>query len=58
LGYILEREVSVEKLSASLWKALNERTCFPVPLSPQKEKRGETDGRWKIIINTEIESDL
>jgi predicted transcriptional regulator of viral defense system len=58
LGYILEREISAEKLSASLWKALDERTCFPVPLSPQKGKRGETDSKWKIIKNMEIESDL
>jgi predicted transcriptional regulator of viral defense system len=58
LGYILEREVLTEKLSDSLRKALNERTCFPVPLSPQKGKKGETDSKWKIIINTEIESDL
>ena len=58
LGYILEKEVSAEKLSDSLWKALHERTCFPVPLSPQKEKKGRTDSKWKIIINTEIESDL
>jgi predicted transcriptional regulator of viral defense system len=58
LGYILEREISAEKLSNSLWKALNERTCFPVSLSPQKEKKGETDSKWKIIKNMEIESDL
>jgi predicted transcriptional regulator of viral defense system len=58
LGYILEKEISAEKLSDSLWKALNERNCFPVPLSPQKEKKGGTDNKWKIIINTEIESDL
>jgi predicted transcriptional regulator of viral defense system len=58
LGYILERELSAEKLSDSLWKVLNERTFFPVPLSPQKEKKGETDGKWKIIRNMEIESDL
>ena len=58
LGYILEKEISVKKLSDSLWKALNERTSFPVPLSPQKEKKGETDSKWKIIKNMEIESDL
>ena len=49
LGYILEKEVSAEKLSDSLWKVLNERTCFPVPLAPQKEKKGEMDSKWKII---------
>jgi predicted transcriptional regulator of viral defense system len=58
LGYILEREVTAEKLLDSLWKALNERVCFPVPLSPQKEKKGKTDNKWEIIKNMEIESDL
>ncbi|MGV8093212.1 MAG: type IV toxin-antitoxin system AbiEi family antitoxin [Mangrovibacterium sp.] len=58
LGYILDKVVSSEKLSGALWKVLNERTYFPVPLSPQKEKRGETDSKWKIIQNMEIEGDL
>jgi predicted transcriptional regulator of viral defense system len=58
LGYILEGEVTAEKLADSLWKALNKRTFFPVSLSPQKEKRGETDSKWKIIKNMKIESDL
>jgi predicted transcriptional regulator of viral defense system len=58
LGYILEREIQETKLSDSLWKALNEKTCFPIPLSPQKDKKGEMDNKWKVIKNTEIESDL
>jgi predicted transcriptional regulator of viral defense system len=58
LGYILDNVVSADRLSEALWKALNKRTFFPVPLSPQKEKKGEMDSRWKIIRNMEIESDL
>lgn len=58
LGYILDREIAAERLSDSLWKALNERTYFSIPLSPKKEKKGETDGKWKVIKNMEIESDL
>jgi predicted transcriptional regulator of viral defense system len=58
LGYILEKEIGEEKLSDSLYKALKDRLFFPVPLSPQKEKKGETDSKWKIIKNMEIESDL
>ncbi|MDR0603044.1 MAG: type IV toxin-antitoxin system AbiEi family antitoxin [Bacteroidales bacterium] len=58
LGYILEKEVLTEKLSDLLYKVLNERNCFPVPLSPQKEKKGNIDHKWKIIKNMEIESDL
>jgi predicted transcriptional regulator of viral defense system len=58
LGYILDNVVSAEKLSDALCKVLNERTFFPVPLSPQKGKRGETNSKWKVIKNIEIESDL
>ena len=58
LGYILDTVISAEKLSDVLWKVLNERNCFPVPLSPQKEKKGEANNRWKVIKNMEIESDL
>ena len=57
-GYILDTEVSARKLSDILWKILNERNFFPIPLSPQKVKKGETDNKWKIIQNMEIESDL
>ncbi|MCL2435121.1 MAG: type IV toxin-antitoxin system AbiEi family antitoxin [Lentimicrobiaceae bacterium] len=58
LGFILENEVGAEKLSDALYKILIERQFFVIPLSPQKEKKGEINSKWKIIINTEIESDL
>jgi predicted transcriptional regulator of viral defense system len=58
LGYILENEVGTEKLSDSLYKILIERQFFAIPLSPQKGKTGETDSKWKINKNMEIESDL
>ena len=58
LGYVLENEVNAKSLSESLYKILRGRQSFPIPLSPQKEKKGETNNRWKIITNTEIESDL
>jgi len=58
LGYLFEKAVLSEKLSDILWKALNERTFFPIPLSPQKAKKGDTNNRWKVIKNMEIESDL
>ena len=41
LGYILDKVVLAEKLAAKLCKVLNERTYFPIALSPQKEKKGE-----------------
>ncbi len=60
LGYILENVAGVgaEKLSGALTKVLEKRTTFPIPLSPQKGKKGETDSRWKVIKNMEIETDL
>ncbi len=58
LGYVLETELLQGKLADSLWKVLNQRTFFYVPLSPQKVKKGENDNRWKVIKNMEIESDL
>jgi predicted transcriptional regulator of viral defense system len=58
LGYILDNVAGAEKLSNALLKALEKRTVFPVPLSPQKGKKGEIDSRWKVIKNMEIETDL
>jgi predicted transcriptional regulator of viral defense system len=58
LGYIMEQIVANEKLSDVLLKVLNEKTFYPVPLSPQKEKKGEIDSKWKVIKNMKIESDL
>ncbi len=58
LGYVLEIELLQQKLADNLWKVLNLRNYFPIPLSPQKEKKGDSDNRWKVIKNMEIESDL
>ena len=58
LGYVLENKVGAERLSDALYKILIERQFFAIPLSPRKEKTGETDSKWKIIKNMKIESDL
>ena len=58
LGYVLDTEVSAEKLSTALWQVLQKRDFFPIPLSPQKAKKGETSNKWKVIQNMVIESDL
>ena len=57
IGYVLEL-LQEDKLANTVWKILKERTFYPVPLSPQKEKKGDIDSQWKIIKNMEIESDL
>jgi len=58
LGYILEKKLNKVKLAAPLYKAISARKSYYVPLSPAKNKKGATDSRWKIIINTEMEGDL
>lgn len=58
LGFILDDIISTGKLSDALQKALNQRTIYPVPLSPQKRRQGEVNNKWEIIKNMEIESDL
>jgi predicted transcriptional regulator of viral defense system len=58
LGYVLERVLQEEKLSDAMWKVVKERNLFPIPLSPGKPQKGETDSKWKVIINIDIESDL
>jgi len=58
LGYLLDSVFSEEKSANALWKVLSERKFYPVRLSSQKVKKGETQSRWKVIKNMEIESDL
>jgi predicted transcriptional regulator of viral defense system len=58
LGYILDTVVNEEKLANSLYKILNKNCFSPVPLSPQKGRKGRIDDKWQIIVNMQIESDL
>jgi len=58
LGYIIEYFTEYVKLSDALYKTLSDRQFFFQPLSPQNGKTGETDNKWKIVKNIEIESDI
>lgn len=58
LGYILDKEIKNKKLSGVLLKILNERRHFITPLLLGKSKKGKIDVKWKIIRNTDIESDI
>jgi predicted transcriptional regulator of viral defense system len=58
LGYILDTIINEKNLANSLFKILNKTTFSPIPLSPQKGRRGQIDKKWKIITNLQIESDL
>ncbi|TSA34886.1 MAG: hypothetical protein D4R64_10925 [Porphyromonadaceae bacterium] len=58
LGYLLDNELGNEKMASVLEKALANRKVHVVPLSISKERKGKISSRWKIIKNTEVESDL
>jgi len=58
LGYLLDKELKMEKLAEPLLKVLKERNVFLIPLSATKEKKGSTDHKWKIIVNMKVEGDL
>lgn len=59
LGYILDRVLSREKLSAGIYGLLAGRKIFPVPLNTVKSKTGfKMDPKWKIIINENVESEI
>ena len=58
LGFILENIIGENKLSNALYKILYKTNCTNVRLSTLKEKIGEIDKKWKIIINEKIEPDL
>ena len=59
LGYLLELIEAEESLILSIEKHLQKQTIFPVALVPGKLTQGcETSSRWKIRINTIVESDM
>lgn len=58
LGFILENIVGEEKLSDTLYKVISKTNFTKVALSPLKERFGELNDKWKIIINEQIETDL
>ena len=57
LGYILENFTDYDKLTNALQQILKKNKTYYVPLSPKKEKKGEYDRRWKVIVNMQIETD-
>ena len=56
LGYILDTVLNEEKLANTLYKVLGKTSFSSVPLSPQKEKEGEINNKWKIVVNMQIEN--
>ena len=58
LGFILDKELKIEKLGAVLLKVLEKKNVFPVLLSNNKTKAGAFDEKWKVINNTNMEADI
>ena len=57
LGYILESFTENEKLINTIHSIFQTKKSCYVPLSPKKEKKGEYNRKWKIIVNMQIEPD-
>ena len=58
LGYLLDHQLSEQKLSEALHKILQSRRHFSVALVNDKPKKGGMDNKWKVVVNTNIEGDL
>ncbi len=58
LGYLMDKEIRNEKLSAALKRALKDDPLFPVPLLKSSNVNGRPDPDWKVIKNVNVESDL
>lgn len=58
LGYLLGINPDNQKLVLALAKVLKNKKHFPVPLFKSKDKKGEINETWKVIVNKTIEGDL
>lgn len=60
LGFILEEVVDRKELGQKIYNLCNiaEKTFYQIPLKASGErKKGHLNGKWKLIINTQIELD-
>ncbi|WP_291134620.1 type IV toxin-antitoxin system AbiEi family antitoxin domain-containing protein [Flavobacterium sp. UBA7663] len=58
LGYLLEYELKNDKLSQAIYATIADKKGANIPLMPGKNKKGNTNTKWRIINNINIESDL
>lgn len=56
LGFLLD-ELQESKLAEPLFKELEIKNYFPIPLSLNKQKEGNGDNRWKVIANIQIDKE-
>ena len=57
LGYLLENFTDNQKLINSVYAVFQGKKTHYVPLSPKKERKGEYNQKWKIIVNMRVEPD-
>ena len=60
LGYLLEHVCFNQELADTLFGAMQREKLgfFRIPLKAANETKGfASDHRWKVIVNTEIETD-
>ncbi|MGA1826512.1 MAG: type IV toxin-antitoxin system AbiEi family antitoxin domain-containing protein [bacterium] len=59
LGYLLEKILSRQKLVIPMKKWLQKQQLFRIPLKSGISTKGiPTDADWKVVINTNVESDF
>lgn len=61
LGYLIETETDRPELADTLYNALKQEgaTLYRTPLKAGEPEKGfPADDRWKVIVNTEIETDF
>jgi len=56
LGFLLD-ELQEHRLTEQLFKELEIKKYFPIPLSLNKQKEGTVDNRWKVIPNIQIDKE-
>ena len=57
-GYILDQIFYEEKLSNILEHKLSKENTRTALLNPSGKRQGEINAKWKVQVNTEIESDI
>jgi hypothetical protein len=60
LGYLMETVCLQQELADSLFEMMKKENLsfFRIPLKASKDAKGySSENRWKVIVNTDIETD-
>lgn len=58
LGYLLDKELRNNKLAGALKKVISGRKVPTIPLLKGSKEKAQVDLDWRVIVNTQVESDL